>query len=104
MDVLEKEPESLIVNTTAYIFSKELFQNQNAVRHRHTLPRPQSTSLPVRQASSISLLHLTSGVKPGGRSTYPVLPIGIRARGCTPVILSFIFKSLGHQKSPEAAQ
>jgi len=40
-------------------------------------------SVPVRQASFLSLLHLMSEVGPGGRTTCLVLLIGIRAGGCT---------------------
>lgn len=55
-------------------------------------------SVPVRQASFISLLHLMSKAGPGGRTTCLVLLIGIRAGGCNihRTIISFMFKNQAH--------
>lgn len=88
MDILGKELKSPIVNTTASIFSKQLFQNQTQEHLAKTTE--------YIHACETGQLHFMNEVEPGGSSTRPVLLIGIRARDSTSTILSFIFKSPSH--------
>lgn len=105
MHILERELESLIVSTCMPMHSlNNYFETRMLCQTQKHLAKTTEYIHACGTSSSISLLHFMSEVEPGGRTTCPLLPIGIRTRGCTPKILSFIFKSLACQKSPEAAQ